>query len=63
MGCHPFLLIHAGTNDIAKGDLGCIKIDDKAQGTWVKSMGVQVMSSSILLVGEEAPLGMDTYRS
>lgn len=62
MGCHPFLLIHMGTSDIAKGDLGCIKTDDKAQGTRVKSMGVQVMPSSILLAGQEARVGMDTYR-
>ena len=51
-----------GTNNIAKGDLERIKVDYSAQGTRVKSMAVQVMSTSILLVGEEAHAGIDTYR-
>ena len=46
----PLLLLHVGTNDTASRNLGRIKEDYKALGVQAKSIGAQVIFSSILPV-------------
>ena len=47
---YPLLLFHVGTNDTASRNLGRIKEDYKALGVQAKSIGAQVIFSSILPV-------------
>uniref|UniRef100_A0A8C3IF96 SGNH hydrolase-type esterase domain-containing protein n=1 Tax=Chrysemys picta bellii TaxID=8478 RepID=A0A8C3IF96_CHRPI len=47
---YPMLLIHVGTNDIARCDTERIKSDYRALGVRVKEFGAQVVFSSILPV-------------
>lgn len=44
------LLFHVGTNDTTSQNLGRIKEDDKALEVQVRSIGVHIIFSSILLV-------------
>jgi len=47
---YPLLLFHVGTNDTARKSLRSIKQDYRDLGAAVRDSGVQVASSSILLV-------------
>jgi len=47
----PLLLFHVGTNDTTSWNLGRIKKEFKALGVQVKSIGAQVIFSSILPAG------------
>ena len=45
---HPFLLIHVGTNNVAKWSYKEIKTDFEALGGKLKNIGAQIVFSSIL---------------
>ena len=47
---YPFLLIHVGTNDVAKWSYEEIKSDFEALGWKLKNFGAQIVFSSILPV-------------
>lgn len=52
--CHPLLVFHVGTGDIASSSLGSSKRQYRALGEVVKGFGAQaVFSSNLQVKGEE----------